>query len=126
MTVKRPDMDDFRDENGKLNWGAYKQAEVDGGWCCANCKGYISTWGKRKPGPNLCVDCKSLKEDDGEVFSDSFIRCPKCDYQENVWESDDYEVLNDGEHQVQCYKCNYEYEIMTEISHTFTSPERIK
>lgn len=109
---------DYKDENGNINWKAYYQAQRDNGEKCYKCgefiypnKGYMS----------LCYDCQQLERCSGEVDAKS-IRCPNCKTIFNPYDEEMYDLLNDGEHDVQCPHCDEEFEISTEVEYSFTSP----
>lgn len=44
----------------------------------------------------------------------------------NVFETDDYDLYSEGEHEVTCIDCNHEFEVSTTISYNFQSPKRLK
>lgn len=75
--------------------------------------------------PQICSDCKALDKPE-ELDHPSDIRCPKCGHHWSVWETDDHELYAEGEHDVKCDRCNHEFMIVTEITYSFESPERIK
>lgn len=75
--------------------------------------------------PQTCPECKSLDNPE-ELNHPSNVRCPKCGYHWSVFDSEDYDSLADGGHEVSCQDCGHEFEITTSISYDFKSPERMK
>jgi hypothetical protein len=101
------------------------QWEVDNGqWCyrCGHIASYLSAPGYRK----LCSSCENLDLDKGEVTSGTYIRCPKCGHQFNPFETEEYHVFEDGEHEVTCGSCDHTFEVTTSVSYTFASPARVE
>jgi hypothetical protein len=125
-------MEDFRLEDGNIDWRALRAAEIESGQRCYECYTYIHAVcisyfpGKEKvEGRQLCYDCRQMKESDDNVSHSENIRCPKCGHVEQV----DYEITGiyeDGEHEVWCGVCEHDYKVCTDVSYTFTSPARIK
>lgn len=115
-------MDDHRDANGNLDWKSYDAAKVANGETCYQCGGTASLFGRGRQ--SLCGDCTRMAADDDDVSHDTLIRCPKCRHAWNVYETDDYELYSDGEHDVTCPECEHEFEVVTAVSFRFTSRER--
>ncbi len=114
-------INDFKNDDGNVDWSAYKEAQVKAGQICMDCGSYIIF---NKTGPAKCYDCKQLEEP-GECSSDAFIRCPDCGHKEKVFDGDHYEILSDDTHDVSCQECDHDFEITTSVSYTFSSPEMI-
>lgn len=62
----------------------------------------------------------------GEVSHGDYIRCPACGSRIVVHDGDSYELLSDGEHEVMCNECEFEFEITTDVTYAFTSPARLE
>jgi len=131
-------IDDFRDEKGEIDWKAYRQAEIDTGERCYRCGDFImlsfvcdivgSLFNRepKTPQKRLCPSCKSLDEKTGdEVTHERYIRCPKCGHQDDItdWDCDwGREKYEEGDHEVTCNSCEYEFIITTNVSYSYTSP----
>jgi len=123
-TIKRPDFQDFKKEDGSYDYRAYEKAQVDLGFSCYRCGHYL-IWGG-KGYQELCSGCKSMDKDkDREIVHDSMIRCPVCGHQQEM--NSDYEeaCYSDGDHTVPCNNCEFEYEISTYVSCSYRSPEMV-
>lgn len=114
--------EEFEDENGNVDWRAYDRDQVNKGKQCRTC-GAMILWSKGVP--TQCSQCKSMTEQRDELSHDKFLRCPRCGYHWDPYESEDYEVLSDEIHVVTCMECNYDFEVTTYVSYSFTSPPRI-
>jgi hypothetical protein len=117
-------INDFRLPNGNTDWTAYRQAEVNDGERCYQCYSYI-IYGKSTGSKGLCASCQALSNTCGEVNHDSYIRCPSCGNTEDItqWDNDSaQEKYEEGSHVVSCSECEYEYEIETHVSYSYTSP----
>jgi DNA-directed RNA polymerase subunit M/transcription elongation factor TFIIS len=93
-----------------------------GGWCYV-CGAYLLL---AKGYRDQCHPCRDMAEDAEEVTHDSRIRCPKCKHVESVSDGDNYDLYGDGEHEVSCGACGYEYEVSTSVSYSFQSPALIE
>lgn len=113
---------DYKKEDGSTDWAAYRQAQRANGETCSQCDTYIV---HSKGHESLCYDCKSLSKKD-ECSHETYIRCPYCQELRDIRYSEEYEIFHDGEHEVQCYKCNKKFEITTYVSYEFLSPPIIK
>jgi hypothetical protein len=71
--------------------------------------------------PALCHECKQIDQAD-ELDHRKFLRCPKCKETWDAWD-EDCDILADGPHDVTCPECEHEFEILTEVSYNFSSPE---
>lgn len=118
-------IDDFKDAEGNVDWKAFRKAEIDNGDLCYECGGMARLLGG--PGHQvLCTSCEKLGRMDDEVDHASRLRCPHCGHIHIVMGGDweDYEIFNEGEHEVFCYGCNKKFQIETHVSYSFTSPPR--
>lgn len=110
------------EKNGKLDWEAYKQAQINSGEICYNCRSFI-LFGKGLK--RLCHQCQSINEDTEYVTHSKLIRCPKCKHQMDVHDCELYELYEDGDHDISCNDCNHTFTIKTNASYSFESPELI-
>lgn len=119
-----------KNPDGSTDWKKYNelqaeelQARKDKGEVCQRkrCNRFI-LWAKGQP--QTCDDCKNLDKQD-ELHHPSDVRCPKCGYHWRIGEADDYERYGEGEHEVTCLECEFEFEITTWVSYTFVSPKRV-
>lgn len=121
-------LDDHKRPDGTIDWKAYHQAQKDQGERCYQCGLYMPiVLGMFGCGhPRRCFDCERLDKQ-GDVTHERFIRCPKCGKTESVhdYDSDLYEMMQEGEHDVTCHSCDHTYEVSTSVTYTFRSPERI-
>lgn len=69
-----------------------------------------------------CYECWEMANNPGEISNTSHTRCPHCKHKQYVEPADDYDLLTDGEHDVQCEECDRTYKITTYISIDFYSP----
>lgn len=118
--------DDYKKEDGSIDWNAYRKAEIANGDLCYQCGGSARLLGG--PGHRvLCGSCERLSTRlNEEVDHASRIRCPKCGYVHVVdgdW--DHYEIFAEGEHSLTCSECNHDFTIETHVSYSFTSPPRL-
>lgn len=113
-------IDDFKKEDGKTDWTAYTQAEIDCGERCFNCNSYIGLFSNGVQ--RMCYDCQGIEKSE-EFNHDKLIRCPYCGETEDVGDENNYELYKDGEHGVMCSSCGKDYSVSTEISYSFASPE---
>ena len=115
-------MDDYRKEDGHVDWEAYEKARVDAGEKCMTCGSYISLL-SRNTGPVECYKCRALAEDSDAIYHSSHLRCPKC---KHSWEAcgdyDDYDRYEPGDHDVECPACEHEFMITTRVEYNFESP----
>lgn len=121
-------IDSFKKPDGQYDWPAYNEARKledealkAKGQLCSQCGSYI-VWSKGYP--QRCHDCKALDQRE-ELRHPCSVRCPKCGNNWNVGDNDDYDLFEEGEHEVNCGECGHDFSIGTSVSYTFTSPERI-
>ena len=112
-------IDDHTKEDGSVDWNSYNQAKIDNGDACYRCESVILFGEGFK---RLCGNCNRLSLD-GEIHHKKFVRCPSCRHSWNPSDSDDYQFFEEGEHELTCPICEHEFEISTQVSYNFTSPE---
>ena len=117
-------MEDYRKEDGKIDWQAYRQAEIDIGERCYKCGEFILLFTRENKTQSLCGACIDLLKND-EVSHHSYVRCPKCQDITNVFGSERYELYQEGEHEVSCSECDCDFEVRTDVEYKFTSPKVI-
>jgi hypothetical protein len=121
-------MDDFKKEDGRIDWSAYSTYEIGIGRRCYKCRclmyNTVSPLTKR-----LCYSCKELTEKpEREVTHDDYVRCPRCGHTDKIseWDCDSsVEVYTDGEHEINCSECDHAYTITTHVSYSYTSPKML-
>ena len=116
---------DYTLPDGNTDWAAYRKAQINAGEYCEKCENYIHSY--EYPGYRQeCYSCKTLKKNE-EVNHEQFIRCPSCGEEEDVhYQSEDYTIFHDGDHDIECPECNHKYMITTYVSYDFRSPARIE
>ena len=117
--------EDYKKEDGSIDWKRYDEAKVLNGQKCYKCGSYISSV-SNSGFKSLCYECKNLETNTEEVNHSNLIRCPSCRYSWDLLETSDYDFYTDGEHNVECPECEFEFEIVTHVSYSFDSPELIK
>ncbi len=120
MLVK---MDDFKKDDGNIDWREYHRAQVNVGERCKKCETFLTF---SKGYATLCHNCKEVEDSKDEVWHDELVRCPKCGRTWKPYESEDYHLLADGEHSATCNECDHSFEISTTISFSFNSPAMIQ
>jgi DNA-directed RNA polymerase subunit RPC12/RpoP len=120
--VEYIEFETYRDEDGKIDWKALDAAREQNGERCTECgSGVLFPTGS----PSKCGDCDEFSTDDGEVTHSSRVRCPSCNYSIDL-RDDFYELYEEGEHEIYCLRCDYEFTVSTMVSYTFTSPPRVE
>jgi len=116
-------INDFK-KDGRTDWDAYNQAEIDIGERCSNdnCKQFI---GLGKGEKRLCYSCTRLTDKE-EINHENLVRCPKCGHTQNPYDGESGDIYCDGQHSIYCDECDCEYEITTNVSYTFDSPELLE
>jgi hypothetical protein len=126
-----PDLTAFKKPDGTIDWDGYHaaseketDARIERGEVCYRCRrltviGLPKAQGYRQK----CYDCRMLEEPK-ELSHPYEVRCPKCGYHWKVGDSDDYELYEDGEHEVSCAECNTDFTVTTYVSYSFVSPAR--
>lgn len=115
-------MDSFRKANGKIDWRALHQAQIDNGENCQKCHGHIMF---SRGHPALCHQCRKAGGTE-EFWHDSFLRCPKCGHLWDPMACENYDLLADGDHDAHCCECGHNFEMATSVSFSFRSPKRIQ
>lgn len=119
-------IDDYRLEDGSIDWKALKEAEINAGERCPQCHTWISSLFNTKKHKHLCTECEDLIQSNEEVSHSSRLRCPSCKYSWEISDGEDYQCYEDGEHDVTCGSCGHEFVVNTSVSYTFTSPELVE
>ena len=121
-------MKDYEDAEGTVDWKAFNKAREEAGEKCTRCGASLLLvgilGGGRPTGPTLCGACRSMDEDAEEVNHSKAVRCPRCGIRETIEEGELYSLYEEGEHDVYCNHCEFEYEVTTYVQYTFTSPAR--
>lgn len=122
-------LSDCKNPDGSTDWKRYHELEAkereerkNKGEICYRCSRFI-IWSKGYP--QSCDGCKDIEKRE-ELRHDSKVRCPGCGHNWSVGDGDQYELYEEGEHEVSCDNCDLKFEITTYVSHTFISPERLK
>jgi len=115
-------MDDHR-KDGQLNWDSYRKAQIENGEYCYKCNTHMIFGGNgyRK----CCNSCNDLYKK-SSIDHKKFIRCPACNHTFPVFESGYYELMTEGEHEVSCEECGYDFMVETTIQYNFRSPDLIE
>jgi hypothetical protein len=111
--------EDYEDENGNIDWNSYHKAEVEVGERCMTC-GESIIFGKGYP--TECRNCKDIQTE-GTAHHNSRVRCPKCRHVWNPYDTEDYHVFEEGDHEIGCYECNHTFSVSTIVEYTFCSPD---
>lgn len=119
---------DHKNEDGSTDWESYRKAQIDAGDRCYKCDVHISNVRigifARQASPQMCQACQHLA-DDCSVEHEQFFRCPVCGEVTLVFENEYYELCQEGEHNVTCPDCDHKFEVITTVTYSFESPERI-
>ncbi|KKN81504.1 hypothetical protein LCGC14_0317630 [marine sediment metagenome] len=121
--VPRVKSEDYKKEDDSEDWTAYRKARIENGEICHVCQCDFIIFPKGRKWK--CGDCKRLEEDQGEVTSRKFVRCPKCGLQWDPYHSEEYDLFEDGDHDSSC-ECGCDFRVSTNVTHAFTSPPRIQ
>ncbi len=95
----------------------HAQEVEEGKWCC-KCNAFLLF---SHGFPERCADCQKIDKPD-ELRHDHFVRCPKCKSTWQPYEHEEYEVFEEGQHEICCQECDHSFEVETWIQYTFTSP----
>jgi hypothetical protein len=109
---------DFIDSQDNIDWKKYRDAQINNGERCSQCKAYIAI---PQGYPTTCSSCRQL-DDSNSVNHHAYVRCPACHRHWCPGDYEDYDILGDGEHDVRCVHCEHKFQISTHISWTFESP----
>ena len=115
-------IDDFRKEDGRTDWTAFYRARKEAGEICRQCSSCIIF----SSGPGLCNECRHMRDSTIEVEHSRYVRCPKCQDKFSARESEMYELYEEGGHEILCQECDHEFEVVTNVSYSFRSPELAK
>lgn len=113
-------------ETKKVNWEAYRKAQIAAGEKCTQCGGFILPG---KGYPTKCAPCAQLESSPEEVQHHKEARCPACGETFDVFEHNqetEGNLLHDGDHEVSCPNCDHNFNITTVVDWTFRSPARIQ
>jgi predicted RNA-binding Zn-ribbon protein involved in translation (DUF1610 family) len=116
--------EDFKKADGNIDWSAYSKAQVENGDRCSQCGKSILFGGSGYQ--TTCEDCGVLHRSKYAVEHGSFIRCPHCRHEMNVYNCEMFDVYQEGYHEIQCNLCDKKFEIETRISYSFESPDIIE
>lgn len=108
--------------DGSVDWKALEAADISDGKRCRECKAYIVF---SSGGPQLCGNCTEMLSGKEATHHD-LVRCPKCGTTWRPADNENYDLFEDGTHDVCCQHCDHDFEVRTRVSYAFTSPERIK
>jgi hypothetical protein len=114
-------LNDYRKEDGRVDWQAHRQAEINVGERCYKCGSYILF---AKGYQTLCSDCEGLRKDEAITHA-SLIRCPKCGDTRNAGNLWEIGIHEDGEHEITCGECDHTFTVKTFVSYSFESPARL-
>ena len=92
---------DFKNDDGKTDWRAYREARIASGEICSRCDTFIvpSIFGDARTGPILCGSCKSIDVDTDRVHHDKYIRCPQCRHSHEIEGVDWNDLYQEGWHE---------------------------
>ena len=102
---------DFTDEQNRIDLPAYRRARREAGEDCWKCGGLIA---RPDGAPTVCWNCKV--KDHRVPVDDVVIHCPQC---QSAFQPDTPEVLFKGEHNFTCKTCSHSFVIKTSVSYTF-------
>lgn len=124
-----PNLDECKGPDGQTDWNKWnelrekeRKEKKDKGEICHQCGRFILF---AKGYPQTCDDCKAVDRP-AELDHPSEVRCPKCGYHWRVGDGDDYDLYEDGTHEVSCPDCNFDFEVETSVTYSFRSPARTK
>jgi hypothetical protein len=118
------DFEEYRKEDGTVDWGAYQKAQVDAGERCYQCSSLIVSIRSRTKaaGKTLCYGCQGHRDELGEREHESRVRCPQCQNTWDVFEHEDYQVLKEDGDDVCCPDCDYTFHVDCRVEYHLTSP----
>ena len=114
---------DYKTSDGKVDWNEYRTAKIGAGERCYQCGASIQFGSGFR---SLCSACQLLVSNDGGVSHEQYIRCPKCSKTWDPYQHENYDLLEDGPHDVTCPRCDHEFEVETDVTYSFTSPGMIQ
>lgn len=127
MPNPMPSIEQFKKEDGDIDWAALRRAEIASGHRCSKCESYSIISAPPEPRSKLCHSCQSIVTDAKEVRHSNLIRCPKCRKQMDagyVWEHGVDFYAEEAE--VRCDECDEEFTVGINTSITYTSPALLK
>lgn len=112
-------MDDYKKNDGLIDWDSYHKAQINAGEICKTCQTHIMLGAQGTP--RQCQSCTDIKENLYEtVEHHHYARCPKCEKIFDVYKNSDYKIYNP--HPVVCPGCGHNFDIEVHISFEFGSP----
>jgi len=116
-------MVNFKDftKSGSTDWKSYKNAQIESGEICCQCGRYIAL-NKDSGKKTLCSSCKTLNDSSESTVHDGLIRCPKCHGTFEPSTFSEYDIYEDGEHDLDCPSCGYFFVVDTTVNYLFESP----
>jgi len=107
-------------KNDGTDWGAYREAQVKAGEICCKCGRYLVF---NKTGcQTICNSCVAVQDSKETVRHDKYIRCPKCNTTFEAQIFLDFDIYEEGDHDVDCPECGYFFIVETSVTYTFASP----
>ena len=125
------EFNDFKREDGSIDWEACRKAEVAAGERCKTCGSSVYTprFGisidSPVIGPKDCGECSDIGKPE-ELSHSQYFRCPKCGHFNDPGYTENYKLFEDGEHEVGCGECDHDFTVSTSVSYDFTSPAMIQ
>ena len=119
-------IDEFKKDDDTIDWQALEEARIKSGEACSQCKSFIlfPTGTETK-----CGNCQEFDESKESVEHGTLVRCPSCKHQwdiERYFSSNaEYDIFEEGEHNIICPECEHEFEVTTKILRSYISPELI-
>lgn len=120
----------FKREDGSIDWAAFRQAEIEAGERCWQCHAYIiSIFDRTNDVPAIrrfCEPCRRLRDDTGDVDHESRIRCPHCRLSAPVaWDqARAYScegLYRDGETELRCVHCGEVFTVQVHVRYEYLS-----
>lgn len=117
---------------GSTKWDDYQKARKDAGEICYKCgrnlvlnreiKGSFDKFNKIMECRTLCNSCRELNTLPESVISTKYIRCPKCKNTFEPIEFLDFDIYEDGEHDLDCPLCKHFFIVETTVAYSYESP----
>lgn len=64
------------------------------------------------------------EENADDYWGNDSPKCPHCDYEIDLGSNDLYRLYEEGEHQVDCPKCDEPFMVSTRVSHSFSTDKQ--
>jgi len=117
---------------GVTRWDDYRKAKQNAGEICFNCgrnlvlnreiKGSSDKFNKTLECRTLCSSCRELQTFAGNITNTKYIRCPRCKNTFEPIEFLDFDIYEDGEHDLDCPRCKHFFIVETTVSYSYESP----